>query len=308
MKHFAAILVILAALPACAYSSHAVRPAELGKVIGSKAMEAQLDLPGPVTVETIVGADWLVPLSGLLNLKHAKAKAAGLQDRDEPMQIYMHALRHPTRGLWLVDSGVARNFQAHPGDVGVGWMVAKVAHLDKMTTRTDMATFLAAQKVPLAGVMLTHLHIDHISGMPDVPRGTAIFAGPGETTGRALQNMALSGSIDGLLEGHGPISEWQYAADPDNQFSGILDVFGDGTVFALFAPGHTPGSTVYAVRTPTGPVLLVGDTCHTRWGWDHGVEPGSYTDDQAANAVALERVRALAARHPGMTVKLGHQP
>jgi hypothetical protein len=28
-------------------------------------------------------------------------------------------------------------------------------------------------------------------------------------------------------------------------------------------------------RTTTGPVLLTGDTCHTRWGWDNSVEPGT---------------------------------
>ncbi len=291
----------------CAYSSHAVRDSDLGKPIGAKAMEAALDLPGPVTVDTVVSADWIVPLAGLLNLGHAKAKAAGLSDRDEPMQIYFHALRHPSRGLWVVDTGIAKDFKDHPADLGIGWLVARELHLEKMTTRNALGPWLASQKEPLAGVMLTHLHIDHISGMPDVPRGTPTFAGPGETTPRAATNLVLAGSIDGLLAGHGPLRQWQYQADPDGVFEGLLDVFGDGSVFAIFAPGHTPGSTAYAVRTPQGPVLLVGDNCHTRWGWDHGVEPGHFTGDQTKNAVSLGRLKALAARHPAMVVRLGHQ-
>ena len=42
-----------------------------------------------------------------------------------------------------------------------------------------------------------------------------------------------------------------------------LDVFGDGTVRIISAPGHTPGHQVLFVRLPKrGPVLLAGDLYH----------------------------------------------
>jgi N-acyl homoserine lactone hydrolase len=53
--------------------------------------------------------------------------------------------------------------------------------------------------------------------------------------------------------------------------------------------------------------LLTGDTCHTRWGWEHEVEPGSFTADSAKNLQSLKRLRALVAEHPSFEVKLGHQ-
>ena len=302
------VIFLCALTSGCAASGHAVRPAELGTVSRTSALEAVIDLPGPVTLETIVSADWVVSLAGLVNLSHPKAEAAKLQDRDEPIQIYMHAFHHPTRGMYLVDSGVADKLKDHPADVGVGWLVARELHLEKLTTRTSTQAWLQAQRVPLAGVMVTHLHVDHVSGMPDVPRGTALFAGPGETTARELQNLVLAGSMDGLLEGHGPVSQWQFVADPDGQFEGVLDIFGDGSVWALWVPGHTPGSTAYLVRTPQGPVLLVGDTCHTRWGWDNGVEPGKFSHDKPASAISLQRLRAFVAKQPKITVRLGHQP
>lgn len=41
------------------------------------------------------------------------------------------------------------------------------------------------------------------------------------------------------------------------------DVFGDGTVVIKYAPGHTPGHQVLALRLPkTGPVLIAGDLWH----------------------------------------------
>jgi N-acyl homoserine lactone hydrolase len=86
-----------------------------------------------------------------------------------------------------------------------------------------------------------------------------------------------------------------------------MDVIGDVYMFALWLPGHTAGSTAYVVRTPQGPVLLTGDACHTRWGWDHDVEPGTFSADRPRSVHSLAALRALAARHPTMSVRLGHQ-
>jgi glyoxylase-like metal-dependent hydrolase (beta-lactamase superfamily II) len=87
----------------------------------------------------------------------------------------------------------------------------------------------------------------------------------------------------------------------------VLDVFGDGSLWALWTPGHTPGSTAYLARTTTGPVLFTGDTCHTAWGWHNQVEPGSFTADHARNAESLGRLEALVREHPQIDVRLGHQ-
>ena len=68
---------------------------------------------------------------------------------------------------------------------------------------------------------------------------------------------------------------------------GIIDVFGDGSVWAIHVPGHSPGSTAYLVRTPRGSKLLVGDASHTRWGWENGVEPGTFSLDGPRSAESL---------------------
>src|ERR1700722_6932247 len=90
----------------CAVSTHAVAPATMGVVRSSADLEADLDQPGPVVLETVVGAEWEVDRSGLLALGDPVAKAAPVGDGPEPIQIYFHVLRHPTRGTFLVDTGV----------------------------------------------------------------------------------------------------------------------------------------------------------------------------------------------------------
>jgi hypothetical protein len=128
-----------------------------------------------------------------------------------------------------------------------------------------------------------------------------------ETSGKALVNMLLAPTIDRALAGQAPLSEWQFQPDPDGRFAGVVDVFGDGSLWAIWTPGHTAGSTAYLARTPHGPVLFVGDTSHTVWGWENDVGPGSFTADHAANLKSLAQLKALVADHPRIDVRLGHQ-
>lgn len=292
---------------ACAPTSHPVTAASLGVQRSAADLEAIVDQPGPVTVETVVGADWEVDRSGLINLKHEKARQAGLTDGPEAIIIPFHAIHHPVKGLYLVDTGVEKALRDDPSQAAVRGLVAFFMNVEKMRFRTDTATWIARQKEPVAGVFLTHLHVDHVSGMRDVPAPAPAYVGLGEATVATFENMFVRGVVDDALAGKGPIREWQFRPQPGAAFDAVLDIFGDGTVWALSVPGHTPGSTAYLARTPAGPVLMVGDACHTTWGWENGVEPGKFSYDRERSAVSLAQLQRFVARHPSVDVRLGHQ-
>ena len=275
-------LAALVPLVGCAATSHPTTPAALGVARSGASLEAVVDQPGPVTVETFATADWEVPRSGLINLDHPAAKAAGLVDGSEPIQLYVHAVRHPTRGLYLVDSGVEHAFLADPDHALVRGLFGSLAHLDKLKIRLDTQAIVERAGEPVQGVLLTHLHLDHVMGLRDVPASAPVYVGTGDARERSMMNVLQKGMYDESLEGKGPLRELLFAPDPDGAFAGVLDVFGDGTFWALWVPGHTPGSVAYLARTPRGPVLLTGDACHTAWGWEHGVEPGTFSDDRRA--------------------------
>jgi len=135
-----------------------------------------------------------------------------------------------------------------------------------------------------------------------------LYLGANEATEKYYLNVFTQGSTDRLLAYKQALQEWNFQPDPQNKFEGIIDIFGDGSVFAISVPGHTAGSTAYLVRTTTGPILLTGDTCHTRWGWENTVEPGDFTDDNDRNLLNLKRLKELVANHPKIEVRLGHQP
>ncbi len=52
---------------------------------------------------------------------------------------------------------------------------------------------------------------------------------------------------------------------------------------------------------------MTGDVSHTRWGWDNGVEPGTYMQEREPSIKSLLALKALSERHPDMIVRLGHQ-
>lgn len=112
-------------------TTHPTTPAGIGTPVSSSAMEAFIDEPGPIELKT-VGTNWEANLSGLLNLKDPKAVQAGLKNHKEPIQIYLHVVRHPTQGLFLIDTGVAEQFVKDPAAVGVGWVLRKFGGIQKM--------------------------------------------------------------------------------------------------------------------------------------------------------------------------------
>jgi N-acyl homoserine lactone hydrolase len=305
-----ALAVCASALPlaAPAQTSHHVVPSSLGVARPLAALEAVVDVPGPVVVETVTGGDWVVPRAGLINLDDPKAKAANLANAPEPVVILFHALHHPTAGLYLVDTGVERALRDDPKHAALHGVVARVMGIDALHVQTDTASWLATQEEPVAGVFLTHMHADHLSGMRDVPSTAVVYTGPGEAAESHVTNFLVRPVVDATLEGKGDIHEWQFARDASGSTdAGVVDVFGDGTVWAIPVPGHTDGSTAYLARTPRGPVLFTGDACHTVWGWDHDVEPGTYSTDRPRSRASLDRLVALARRHPSIDVRLGHQ-
>jgi glyoxylase-like metal-dependent hydrolase (beta-lactamase superfamily II) len=77
---------------------------------------------------------------------------------------------------------------------------------------------------------------------------------------------------------------------------GDHDVFGDGTVKILRAPGHTPGHQVLVLKlAKTGTVILSGDLWHTRDNRTHHRLP-TFNDNRADTLASMDRVDAIAKR------------
>lgn len=292
----------------CTTSDHPTQNQLMGVSSSSSQMEKVINQPGPIEFQAITAADWQVSLAGLVNFDHPKAKESKLKDKLLPIHIYTYLLKHPTHGYFLIDTGLSEKLFKQPKETGINALVLSQMNWDKMILKKSTEQVIAELPTPLSGVFLTHAHLDHISGVPALPPATKIYTGPMELRAKYFINLFINGTTNRILEKiDSPIQELEFKNDPDNNYSGVVDVFGDQSLFAIHVPGHTDGSLAFVIRTTEGPVLVTGDTCHTAWGWNNEVEPGDFTRNHENNRKNLILLKNLSKQFPNMKVKLGHQ-
>lgn len=299
--NLALVSLLALVLTACSASNVSTKNAAIGKTISMDELRSIINKPGPIRFKKHLAATWSINLSGLLNLDHPLAKEAGLTDREEPIELYVYSLVHPSKGNYLVDSGISEKFIVPEEHPDVSFLVKMVMGTDALKVVKTTKTIVNDLSGGVNGVFLTHIHMDHIFGVADLPPTTRVYTGPGESRLRGAEHLFTQGTTDRLLANAPQLEEWQFGS------SGIVDIFGDKSVFAIHTPGHTPGSTAYLVRSTNGPQLLIGDATHTRWGWNHGVEPGSFSADQPLSAKSLQQLIQISADFPAVKVHPGHQ-
>ncbi len=223
-------------------------PPDTGRGPGSAELQQPdgsfADAPRADSIRDGRGCGLAVTRGGLINLDHPRAHAAGLSDGPEAIRSFFSVPDHPRFGTFLVDSGVETGFRNPDANPGVAFFVEPAMKTDALprSTPPGPSGWRRASKA-WPGVFLTHLQLDHLMGLPDVPPATRVYAGPGEPEVEALLNLSARGTIDRMLEKLGPLEVWPFEPDPNGRFSAEVEVFGDGSVWALQVPGHSPGST-----------------------------------------------------------------
>jgi N-acyl homoserine lactone hydrolase len=135
---------------------------------------------------------------------------------------------------------------------------------------------------------MSHYHSDHTANAND-------FAGSTWIVQKAERDWMFAD------EPKGNIRPFEYNKLKDSKT--ILlnnedhDVFGDGTVVIISAPGHTPGHQVLFVNlAKTGPLLLAGDLYHYPEERTNGkVPPGDF--DGAQTLAARAKIEAFVKQH-----------
>ena len=288
---------MLTLILACTVARHPTTPAA--------PESAQLRLeellsPGPLKHEVHISARTEGDLGGLLDLSDPQGPP--LKKGKVPIVLPIHLFEHPEHGVWVVDTGVSQGFVEGTKEPAKGLLRAAAGSIHG---EKSLKSVVAGRD--LRGVLITHAHLDHVLGLPDVPPEVPVYLGPGELEERLGRNLLTHRTTQYAFAGH-DLRSWDY--DKGVQLGPVdkaLDVLGDGSLWALFSPGHTPGSTAFLARTTEGPVLIAGDVCHTLWGWDNGVPPGGYSSDGELGRQSFERLQQIAADHPEITVFVGHE-
>jgi glyoxylase-like metal-dependent hydrolase (beta-lactamase superfamily II) len=152
-------------------------------------------------------------------------------------------VRHP-KGDLLIDAGFGAGVAGHiamlPRFVRSPYRVGRTA-----AEQLDAAGY---DRGRLLGVLLTHSHWDHSSGL-DGLRGSPIWMNADE---RRYAAEDPDGKVFRLVSQGHEVHEYGFEPRPYLGFPRSYDVHGDGSVVAVLAPGHTTGSVIVFVTLPSG--------------------------------------------------------
>ena len=162
-------------------------------------------------------------------------------------------VRHP-QGNLLFDAGFGRNVDAH--FEMMPWLMRATTDYQKEEPVAKQLASVGLKLDAIKAIILTHAHWDHVSGLDDM-RGVPVWVPQAEL------DFVNSGDVNAEVAqmiGTANYQVYEFKGGPYLGFESSYDVFGDGSVVLVPAPGHTPGSIIAFVTVTGGQrYALVGD-------------------------------------------------
>ena len=159
-------------------------------------------------------------------------------------------VKHP-KGDFLIDAGFGADIAAHVHSQP--WFAR--APYQATGTADEQLDAGGYDRRRLAGVLITHSHWDHVSGLDRLQ--VPIWTNAGELRYAA---EARDGKVFRTVSQGHEIHRYEFGNTPYLGFPSSYDLHGDGSVVVALAGGHTTGSVVIFVTLPAGKrYAFIGD-------------------------------------------------
>jgi N-acyl homoserine lactone hydrolase len=193
-----------------------------------------------------------------------------------------YLVRHP-QGDLIWDTGLGDALHELPGGLKSG-----SEHLTVTTRLVDQLARLDLTPADVEFLALSHSHFDHVGNAALFTRATWIV----DADERAWMFRPAARTDEDFAK----VAPLEHVHTLEITGHQDHDVFGDGSVIIVQAPGHTPGHCVLLVHlAQSGPVLLTGDLWHLAESRARRLTP-RFNTDRAATLASMSMVEALAAR------------
>jgi N-acyl homoserine lactone hydrolase len=281
------------------------RPAELPLPGGREG--ARVKLHPLLTGQMIGPGEWFLREEG----RFAWRRAFGLGVKKEDwLQVPVPAflVEHPSVGPILIDTGFHPSVAVKP-QANLGRLSQFTFRDVQMKPEQSAPAQLRERGIEPSSVkfvVMTHLHIDHASAISEFPDSTFVVSSAEWEA--ASSNGQLHGYVKRQFD-HGFDYRLLDFEGPDAEsFSGFarsFDLFGDGSVRAVYTPGHTLGHMSIVVRTARGEVLVAADAIYLRRTLADQHLPYR-TEDEHLFRRSLREIRQYATETPEALIVPGH--
>ena len=198
------------------------------------------------------------------------------------MAVPCYLIRHPAGDL-IWDTGLPTAIADQPDGVTDG-----VFHLTVAKRLTDQLAQLQLSPADIEYLSLSHSHFDHI-GNGNLFAHHATWIVDAEERAHAFRDEARADP------GFAQYSDLEFGPTQVIEGDADYDVFGDGSVKIIQAPGHTPGHTVLLVRLAhAGAVLLTGDLYHFAEARERRTVP-SFNFNREQTLASMDKIERIAA-------------
>jgi len=260
--------------------------------------------PRNISLETFKTG--VVRMDACLNLDPESPRQADCDHVPRDLAVFVHCIRHPHLGDFLIDTGFDDSFAKHPpyGNYTEAMRLFNWANgvSNRQDPGADLGSQLARARIHPKAVFFTHLHPDHTGGVPALEAQTLFVFGTTEA------GFLARAAVANHFSDKSKFSSIDFSGVPVMAPLGpSVDVFGDGSFWAISVPGHTDDGIAYLVNGTT-PVLLTGDASHFAWAFRAGVAPRGWNKAGTARGYAsLEQLRAFARAYPSVKLIYGHE-
>jgi N-acyl homoserine lactone hydrolase len=179
----------------------------------------------------------------------ARKVSANMEKNSMLLPLLVGQIEHPTGNVY-VDAGLGdstRNQQfprfplsATNIDIPPGFTLAEQAN------------------EPPGIVLMTHLHYDHVGGLLDLSQETEVWTTTREWNSKGTSNVGFPEKQMLTAVRWNPI-HLEAGHAQERLGRPAVDVRGDGTIWYLSTPGHTPGAASVLVHATDGAWLFIGD-------------------------------------------------
>jgi glyoxylase-like metal-dependent hydrolase (beta-lactamase superfamily II) len=248
----------------------------------------------------------VVHMDACLNLDPASPRQADCDHVPRDLAVLVHWVHHPRFGDFLIDTGFDDSFAKHPpyGNYTEAMRLFNWANgvTNLQEPGMDLAAQIARRNVHPKLVFFTHLHPDHTGGVSALgPRTEFVF-------GKAEASFLARAAVANHFPANAKFLSIDFPAAPSMPPLGpCVDLLGDGSFWAISAPGHTDDDMAFLINSSSA-VLLTGDASHFAWAFQTGVGPKGWNGAGTARGrVSLERLRAFARAYPSVKLIYGHE-